>query len=300
MRKRDTGESLLRPTIFGVPRFIFLFGIPLVAFAAALGLAFGLEGGAGEEDAANAPPATVALTVSEGEAIPSPSPSPSPEPATPTATAVVVVNRASCDTIRGTAYESNEERDWYRENCVSVVEASAAAVVPASAAPPRVAATAAGGAIRGSADRIVLSRLGIDAVVNYRTVGPDGVMGNPLGAYDTVWYDFANFRGLGGYPGSGGNAVIAGHVDYYGVGPAVFFQLRNVVEGDVIDYYRGDGQLVRYSVSWISDVSPQDNWGSIVASGRSDVLTLVTCNGSFDYNVGSYSHRRVVRAVLMQ
>ncbi len=283
----------MRPAIFGLPRFVFVIGIPVVAFIAALGIAFGLGGGSDDESAASAPPATVALTISERAAIPTPPPS--PEPASPTATAVVVVNRASCDAIRDTAYESNAERDWYRENCVTVVEASAAVVVQ-----PQVAAPATDGSIRGSGDRVVLSRLGIDAVINYRTVGPDGVMGNPVGAYDAVWYDFSYFPGLGGYPGGGGDSVIAGHVDYYGVGPAVFFQLRNVVEGDVIDYYRGDGQLVRYSVSWISDVSPQDNWGSLVSSGRSDVLTLVTSNGSFDYNVGAYSHRRVVRAVRMQ
>lgn len=289
----------MRPAISGLPRIVFLIGVPVVAFVAALGVAFGLGSGGSsssdDESAASAPPATAALTISERAVIPTPTPSPAAVPASPTATAVVVVNRASCDAIFGTAYESNAERDWYRESCVTEVEASAAVVVQ-----PQVAAPATGGSIRGSGDRVVLSRLGIDAVINYRTVGPDGVMGNPLGAYDAVWYDFSNFPGLGGYPGGGGNSVIAGHVDYYGVGPAVFFQLRNVVEGDVIDYYRGDGQRVRYSVSWISDVSPQDNWGSLVSSGRSDVLTLVTCNGSFDYTVGAYSHRRVVRAVRMQ
>ena len=55
----------MRPAIFGLPRFVIVIGIPVVAFIAALGIAFGLGGGSDDESAASAPPATVALTISE-------------------------------------------------------------------------------------------------------------------------------------------------------------------------------------------------------------------------------------------
>ena len=183
------------------------------------------------------------------------------------------------------------EREWYRENCISSAPVSALAVAAAAARPVSVAqatteaatteaVTTEVGTISGSGDRLVIERLGIDAPVNYRTVEADGALGNPVGAYDVVWYDFSAFRGLGGYQGNGGSALIAGHVDYRVVGPAVFYNLRIAAEGDIISYHRGDGEVVTYAVAWISDLVPETNWNSIVARGREDTLTLITCNSS--------------------
>ena len=45
-------------------------------------------------------------------------PAQAPAPPGPTATAVVA-NRANCDQIRGTDYNSPEERTWFLANCVS-------------------------------------------------------------------------------------------------------------------------------------------------------------------------------------
>ena len=149
----------------------------------------------------------------------------------------------------------------------------------------------------GSADRLLIPRLGIDAPVNVRDVGLNGVLGNPAGPTDVVRYNFAIFPGLGGYPGDGGNTTIAGHVDYYSYGLAVFAPLRYVQVGDVVEYRRGDGVTVTYSVQWYADYAPSDDWGSLVATTAEDSLTLVTCNGVFNSSAREYSHRRVVRAV---
>src|SRR5439155_14857442 len=124
---------------------------------------------------------------------------------------------------------------------------------PVSIAPAQSASYAAVDEIYGSNDHLVIKRLGVNAPVNIRPVGPDGVMGNPLGANDVVLYDFSGVPGgLGGYPGSGGNTVIAGHVDYICC-LAVFAPLRNIQEGDLIDYYTGDGSRFTYSVQWFAD-----------------------------------------------
>jgi LPXTG-site transpeptidase (sortase) family protein len=122
-------------------------------------------------------------------------------------------------------------------------------------------------------------------------------MGNPLGGSDVVLYDFSALPGLGGYPPAGGNTVIAGHVDYICC-PAVFAQLRNVVEGDVIEYYTGDGGHYQYVVQWYGDYPPDTNWASLLTGGP-NIMTLITCNGTFDPRAREYSHRRVVRAVLV-
>ena len=88
--------------------------------------------------------------------------------------------------------------------------------VPASGSGP--------GAPTGTGMSLVISSIGVNAPVYGRTVGTNGQMGNPSGAWDVIWYDFSqNWSGLGGFPGeAGANAVFAGHVDYIRVGPTVF------------------------------------------------------------------------------
>jgi sortase A len=113
-----------------------------------------------------------------------------------------------------------------------------------------------------------------------------------------VLYDFSAIPGLGGYPSGGGNTVIAGHVDYICC-LAVFAPLRYVKQGDVIDYYTGDGGHYQYVVQWFGDYPPDTNWGGLF-SGGPNIMTLVTCNGTFDPVAHEYSHRRVVRATLVQ
>jgi LPXTG-site transpeptidase (sortase) family protein len=270
-----------------VPRAILIVTLPLFVFLVVAGLTLGVD-----DDAPN----SVAVVPTMFVQVESSQPLPTPRPA-PTATAVAI--RTDCAAIRGSDYRSAEERAWFQQNCNTTIQAPRPSVSSAQAGPalPPPAEAVSEGYISGSNDRLILSRLGINAPVNYRGVASDGVMGNPLGAYDVVWYDFSGIPGLGGYPGSGGNAVIAGHVDYRGVGPAVFYQLRNVVEGDLIEYRRSDGEVVQYVVEWISDIPPTENFAGIVTSAAGDVLTLVTCNGEFDTVAREYSHRRVVRAV---
>jgi sortase (surface protein transpeptidase) len=118
-----------------------------------------------------------------------------------------------------------------------------------------------------------------------------------VGGSDVVLYDFSALPGLGGYLGLGGNTVIAGHVDYICC-LAVFAPLRNVQEGDVIEYFTADGTKYSYVVQWYGDYPPETNWASLVGGGP-DIMTLITCNGTFDSGAREYSHRRVVRAALV-
>lgn len=150
-------------------------------------------------------------------------------------------------------------------------------------------------ALYGSSDRLVYNRLGINATVNVRDVLKDGALGNPAGAYDVVRYNFSYF-GFNGYPGQGGTTLIAGHIDFYSVGAAVFYPLRSAQVGDLIQYERGDGVVVAYVVQWIADVPPSYDWGSL-ASSRQDAIALITCIGTFDRTIRQYDLRRIVYAV---
>ena len=77
-------------------------------------------------------------------------------------------------------------------------------------------------------DRLIIPAISVDAPVTPRTVDRDGQMPSPDGPRDVIWYDFSALPGLGGRPGASGNTILAGHVDYHGYGPAVFWDLRNV------------------------------------------------------------------------
>lgn len=273
-----------------VPVAFFIVGLPVVAFLVAAAVAVDISSG-GTENAAATP---VSLSVNLNSVATPTSPAPAPTPTVaPTATPVI---RTDCAVVRGTAYLSDEERAWFLRNCPDPTP------VPGSAPPRQTVSAPVGQAsastIYGTTDRFAMPRLGINAPVNVSIVGADGTMGNPIGASDVVLYDFSAIPGLGGYPGAGGNTVISGHVDY-GCCLAVFAPLRYVQEGDVIDYYTGDGNHFQYVVQWFGDYAPEANWGSLV-NGDPNIMTLITCNGVFNTAVREYSHRRVVRAVLVQ
>jgi LPXTG-site transpeptidase (sortase) family protein len=159
----------------------------------------------------------------------------------------------------------------------------------------------------GPGDRLVISKYGVNAPLTYKTVGADGIMPNPNGADDVAYYNFANWPGLGGAPGQGGNAVFAGHVDS-GRTPckngtvqppceAVFWDVNKLAVGDEIEVIVG-GNSFKYRVSSNAPVHAETgDWESIVAARAQESITLITCGGDFNRTTGEYSHRQVVVAL---
>ena len=204
-------------------------------------------------------------------------------------------NRADCGQIVAAgSFDSDAERDWFGANCPGGMAAAAPPEEPTPEPEPVVVSAAAPGLVK---DRLVLTRLGIDAPVHTSTVPKSGQMGDPDGPYDVVWYDFSNFPGLGGYPGKGGNAVLAGHVDYHPNIQAVFWTLRNARAGDVIDYYTNSGDHLQYTVEWKKDAGPNDDFIAYVNQSGGDTMTLITCDGVFNPATRHYDQRTVIRAV---
>jgi LPXTG-site transpeptidase (sortase) family protein len=153
------------------------------------------------------------------------------------------------------------------------------------------------GPIEGTDMTLVIPSIGVNATVYSRTVGDNGQMGDPGGPWQAIWYDFGanNWTGLGGYPGqAGANAVFAGHVDYIGVGPAVFWSIRDLQPGDQVTVYTGAGP-VNYTIQWSQWAAPDEDFTSFVAQTGQDSITLVTCIGGF--SGGHYSNRIIVRGV---
>ena len=66
---------------------------------------------------------------------------------------------------------------------------------------------------------VVIPWLGVQAPVEKKGIDSRNQMEAPDRPFDVAWYPFT------ARPGSGGNAVFAGHKDFAGIGPAVFWKL---------------------------------------------------------------------------
>jgi LPXTG-site transpeptidase (sortase) family protein len=144
---------------------------------------------------------------------------------------------------------------------------------------------------RVPSDRLVIPGIGVDAPVVPRGLNADMTMQTPDDPLTVAWYTFT------ASPGSGGNAVFAGHVDHVAVGHAVFWDLRKVAVGDVVEFHALNGAVLRYTVSTILTARASDPANDVVAPTAQDMLTLITCSGSFDRASRQYDARLIVRAV---
>ena len=81
---------------------------------------------------------------------------------------------------------------------------------------------------------LAIESAGIDAGIETLRV-VDGAMQDPSGPWVVAWYE--NLGSLGKI----GNVVMAGHIDYWNVGPAVFYNLSALQPGDQIVVTGDDG-----------------------------------------------------------
>ena len=202
------------------------------------------------------------------ESVNNPAIEPTPEP-----------NRADCNAIRGTSYQSDAEQAWYQANCTG----TAAGRSGSSGGGPAVET--------GIGARLVIPGAGVNASVTATSVGADGAMPDPVGYFNAVLYNFPNHPDLGG-----SNKVLAGHVDCArcnggGPGTAVFYSVRNLGVGATARWVNADGSEENYVVVSSYVLSAETDFTSIVASSAAD-MTLITCTGTF--SGGEYDKRHVV------
>jgi LPXTG-site transpeptidase (sortase) family protein len=160
---------------------------------------------------------------------------------------------------------------------------------PTARAEPTV--TPAALAVTATPVRVLIEAIRVDAPVTVKGLRADGVMDVPDGPEDVAWYNFT------ARPGMGGNAVLSGHLDYRNYGRAVFWRLEELRDGDVVEVRLEDGSVLRYrvslKVSYDARTAPVPD---ILGPTIKEVVTLITCGGTFDSGSRNYSHRLVVRA----
>ena len=140
---------------------------------------------------------------------------------------------------------------------------------------------------------IRIEQAGVDALIETREI-VDGVMQDPTGPWIVSWYEETPKAG------GDGNTVMAGHIDYWNVGPAVFYNIGDLTSGDTIEVIGEDDRIYSYRVNWVREFHvnelDMETIQDIVGPTTQRSLTLITCGGEFDYASGEYLSRTAVRA----
>lgn len=137
--------------------------------------------------------------------------------------------------------------------------------------------------------RILIPRIGVDATIEPVGVDADGNMDVPSDPWNTAWF------APGTRPGQLGNAAIAGHVDYRGIGPVVFWDLNQLAPGDEVLIVTDNGLTLRFVVLGAANYSPSNApLVEIFGPAGTPNLNLITCAGSFNRTTGQYDQRLVV------
>lgn len=148
---------------------------------------------------------------------------------------------------------------------------------------------------------MIIDKLGVNAPVNTFGLDTNAVPEVPTGpgAADIVaWYNFS------AQPGTGSNAVFAGHVTWFG--PGVFYSLTSVTNGDEVRLVGPDGTELTYVVKDVFQVDANDPDSlQVMRATDEDVITIITCDGDFvdtgdPVYGGEYPYRLVVRAGLAE
>lgn len=140
---------------------------------------------------------------------------------------------------------------------------------------------------------ITIDRLG---VVDQSPVGlqvTDDELQVPEDYADIGWWSD------GPTPGSTGAAIVVGHLDSP-TGPAVFYELGALAEGDEIVVRRADRSTATFEVEDVRSYSRDDFPSERVYREEGPAaLHLLTCGGEYDTVTGEYTENVVVYAALV-
>ena len=143
---------------------------------------------------------------------------------------------------------------------------------------------------------IVIPDASVDAEVERNQI-VDGVMLDPSGPWVVSWYQET------GMLGEIDNLVMSGHVDYWDVGPAVFWTVGQLEEGAPMQVRGEDGSMYTYEVEWVKDYDVAGLTPEVINEivGPTDyrAITLITCGGEFNFDTGQYASRTIIRGRLV-
>lgn len=137
--------------------------------------------------------------------------------------------------------------------------------------------------------QLKIENITVDAFVNPVGVNTAGDMDIQDVPEQLAWYR------LGPKPGEEGSAVIAGHYGWKDGVASVFNDLNKLVAGDKISTYGADGQVKTFVVTRTATYAPDQDATDVFRSDDGKAhLNLVTCQGSWNNSLRTYSKRFIV------
>jgi len=140
--------------------------------------------------------------------------------------------------------------------------------------------------------RLLVPGIDVDARVEVLEIVGETLQ-DPSNGVDVAWYKET------GRPGEVGNAVFAGHLNWYNMPEGVFFAIDQLQEGDEVRVRDTACREFRYVVEWVELVEVAEaDMTEITGPSEQGLLTLITCGGTWDPAISQYRERTVVRARL--
>ncbi len=140
-----------------------------------------------------------------------------------------------------------------------------------------------------------IDAIGVNAPIERREADVEPVL---IPAASDPWV--VAWRADSAAPGEGSNVVLEGHLDYWINGPAVFWDLAELTEGDRVDVTGANPMVFSYTVEWLrryplADASEAQQ-REILGATPAESVTLITAAGEYDRATGLYPEVLVVRA----
>jgi len=138
--------------------------------------------------------------------------------------------------------------------------------------------------------RLIIPKIGVDAVVESLGLTSDGAMDVPKVPNDVAWFN------LGPRPGENGSAVIAGHYGFWKNGKgSVFDDLNKLRKGDKIFIEDKKGTIIAFVVRELKRYDQAADVPEVfnLNDGKSH-LNLITCEGIWDKDKKTYSDRLII------
>lgn len=137
--------------------------------------------------------------------------------------------------------------------------------------------------------RLMIPKLNVNAHSEPLGLDAQGQLATPTVKYcDVGWYQH------GPAPGAPGDAVMDGHLDWYGK-PAVFWKLESLRPGDEI-VVRRDTAILHFRVVSVASVPYNSHPPGLFDVTGPPRLSLLTCAGDYDFKRATYLSRLIVNA----
>ena len=167
---------------------------------------------------------------------------------------------------------------------------------PTMVVKPLPTATAKPTPVAPTPDRLLIPAIQVDSSVEEVGIASTGDLATPTRSpwEDTGWYSD------GPHPGQTGSAVIDGHLDRPGGYPAVFWLLRQMHVGDMVEVHESNGQTLQFRVTDVEYYPPQGApLQQIFGNSGGKYLNLITCAGDWIPSQKQTTLRLVVYTTLV-